>query len=115
MNRLAGRPARGIVARAMDSTCLYCHTWPGETPSIEEFQVGKRLAFDQKNGRFWVVCGTCGRWNLSPLEERYAAIESCERMFRATRARVTTDHIGLARMRDGTELIRIGAPLRPEF
>lgn len=36
-------------------------------------------------------------------------------MFRHTLVRVSTDNIGLARMADGLELIRIGAPLRPEF
>ncbi|MGH7720472.1 MAG: hypothetical protein ACREON_16700, partial [Gemmatimonadaceae bacterium] len=54
-------------------------------------------------------------WNLSPLDERWEAIESCERRFRATRLRVTTENIGLARLREGLELVRIGAPLRPEF
>src|SRR5439155_26647447 len=39
----------------------------------------------------------------------------CERTFRATRLRVTTAEIGLARLAEGTELVRIGAPLRPEF
>src|SRR5213075_3057700 len=36
-------------------------------------------------------------------------------LFRASPLRVTTDQIGLARLRDGTELVRIGEPLRPEF
>ena len=54
--------------------------------------------------------GTCRR-----LEERWEAIEHCERRFRATRVRVTTTNIGLARLADGTELVRIGQPLRPEF
>ncbi len=61
-------------------------------------------------------CATdCGRWNLSPLEERWEAIEECERLFRGTLVRVSTDNIGLARLADGLELIRIGKPLRPEF
>src|SRR5690606_20947731 len=41
--------------------------------------------------------------------------EEGERLFRDTRLRVSTDQIGLARLKDGTELIRIGAPQRPEF
>lgn len=82
---------------------------------IESFQVGKRLAFDAKQGRLWVVCSGCGRWNLTPLEERWLAIDDCERLFRGTRLRVTTAQIGMCRLADGTELVRIGAPLRPEF
>jgi len=76
---------------------------------------GVRLAFDAARGRLWVVCAGCGRWNLTPIDERWEAIEICERMFRATRVRVTTAEIGLTRLADGTELVRIGAPLRPEF
>jgi hypothetical protein len=42
-------------------------------------------------------------------------MEECERLFRDTRVRFSTDEIGLARLREGTELVRIGEPLRPEF
>ena len=52
---------------------------------------------------------------MSPLEERWEAIEEAERAYRDTVKRVATDNIALARLRDGAELIRIGAPLRPEF
>ncbi|HET9424483.1 MAG TPA: hypothetical protein VFO55_03855 [Gemmatimonadaceae bacterium] len=83
--------------------------------TVERFPVGRRIAFDSSRGRLWVVCGECRRWNLSPIEERFEAIEDCERLFRGTRIRVSTDNIGLARLRDGLELVRIGAPLRPEF
>lgn len=99
----------------MYATCLFCHSRLGTNEVVEQFPVGRRLAFDAARGRLWVVCGACGRWNLSPLDERWEAIETCERLFRATRVRVTTAQIGLARLREGCELVRIGAPLRPEF
>src|SRR5262245_11026801 len=99
----------------MYSTCLFCNGSLGSNETIEHFPVGKRLAFDASKGRLWAVCPLCGRWNLSPLEERWEAIEECERTYRGTYVRVSTDNIGLARMRDGLELIRIGSPLRPEF
>jgi hypothetical protein len=83
--------------------------------SIEHFPVGRRLAFDGARGRLWVVCRECERWNLTPLDERWEAIEECERLFRATRLRVSTDNIGLARLPDGLELVRIGSPQRPEM
>ena len=99
----------------MYSTCLFCHGSLGRNESIEQFTVGRRLAFDAKKGRLWVVCPGCTRWNLTPLEERWEAIEQCERRFRGTNVRVSTDHVGMAKLRDGLELVRIGEPLRPEF
>src|SRR5215208_5506632 len=99
----------------MYSTCIFCHSSLGTNEAVEHFPVGKRLAFDAAKGRLWVVCRQCERWNLSPLEERWEAIEEAERLYRDTRRRVATDNIGLAKLRDGTELVRIGEPLRPEF
>ena len=63
----------------------------------------------------WVVCRKCERWNLTPVEERWEAIEECERVFSTTRLRVSTDQIGLARSKEGLVLVRIGSPQRPEF
>ncbi|HEX6038996.1 hypothetical protein [Longimicrobium sp.] len=99
----------------MYSTCIFCNGGLGENESIEHFPVGRRLAFDAEKGRLWAVCPTCGRWNLSALEERWEAIEDCERRFRGTSLRTSTENIGLARLRDGTDLVRVGRPLRPEF
>ncbi len=99
----------------MYSTCLFCKTNLGANEAIEQFPVGRRLAFDAAKGRLWVVCRKCERWNLTPLEERWEAIEECERSYRGTKLRVSTDQIGLARLGEGLELVRIGKPLRPEF
>ena len=99
----------------MYSTCLFCHGELGANEAIEHFPVGRRLAFDGAKGRLWVVCRKCERWNLTPLEERWEAIEECERSYRGTKLRVSTDHIGLARIKEGLELVRIGQPQRPEF
>src|SRR6476469_4436629 len=99
----------------MFATCLFCNGPLGSNDSNESFPVGRRLAFDAKKGRLWVVCERCGRWNLSPLDERWDAIDQCERAYRSTTLRVSTDNIGLARLGEGLELVRIGAPLRPEF
>jgi hypothetical protein len=97
------------------STCLFCNQSLGSNEIVESFPVGRRLAFDQRQGRLWVVCRKCEKWNLTPLEERWEAIETCERLFRDTRKRVSTDNIGLARLSEGLELVRIGEPQRPEF
>jgi hypothetical protein len=99
----------------MYSTCLFCTASLGENESIEHFPVGRRLAFDVDKGRLWVICTRCRQWNLSPIDERWEAIEDCERCFRGTLVRVSTGNIGLARLPSGIELVRIGAPLRPEF
>jgi len=97
------------------STCLHCHASLGSNESIEAFPVGKRLAFDAAKGRLWVVCTSCGRWNLTPMEERWEAVEDCERQFREARKRVTKGEIGLAHLRSGAYLVRIGAPTMPEM
>ncbi|NLG62624.1 MAG: hypothetical protein GX539_10285 [Candidatus Cloacimonetes bacterium] len=99
----------------MYSTCIFCNGALGTNEVLEDFPVGRRIAFDAARGRLWVVCRRCERWNLSPIEERWEAIEAAERIFRETRMRVSTDQIGLARHREGLELVRIGAPQRPEF
>jgi hypothetical protein len=99
----------------MYSTCIFCNQSLGTNAALESFAVGRRVAFDAAKGRLWVVCRKCERWNLSPLEERWEAVEEAERLYSDARKRVATEEIGLARLADGTELVRIGAPLRPEF
>lgn len=99
----------------MAAACLHCHTALPANDSIESLPAGRRLAFDAEKGRLWIVCTSCHRWNLTPFESRWEALEECERAYRATRVRQSTDNIGLARLTEGTELVRIGRPLRPEF
>lgn len=104
-----------MVLDLMYTHCTFCFADLGRNEAIEHFPVGRRLAFHAARGRLWVVCRSCARWNLSPLEERWEAIEACERAFHDTRLRVATEHIGLARLREGLELVRIGEPPRTEF
>ncbi|MXW18750.1 MAG: hypothetical protein F4139_12650 [Gemmatimonadetes bacterium] len=99
----------------MYQTCMFCKKPLGANEVVETFPVGRRLAFDAAKGRLWVVCRTCQRWNLTPLEERWEAVETCEKLFRGTRVRTSSENIGLARHPEGLELVRIGKPLRPEF
>lgn len=99
----------------MYSTCLFCNSDLGENRALPTFPVGSRLAFDPERGRLWVVCVVCDRWNLSPLDERWEAIEDCERRFRSTKIRFSTDNIGLAYLPEGLALIRIGPALKPEI
>ena len=59
------------MTSAMYSTCLFCHSDLGANEVIEHFPVGRRLAFDEDKGRLWVICRSCERWNLTPLDERW--------------------------------------------
>lgn len=99
----------------MYQTCMFCKKPLGSNEVLETFPVGRRLAFDSAKGRLWVVCTKCQRWNLTPLEERWEAVEDCERLFRETPLRSSTENIGIARHRGGLDLVRIGRPPRGEF
>jgi len=99
----------------MFSTCLFCHRSLDANEVIEHLPIGRRIAFDLARGRLWVVCRHCERWNLTPFDDRWEALEECERAFRGTRLRQSTDNVGLARVKEGLDLVRIGEPLRPEF
>ena len=94
---------------------MFCKKHLGSNEVLESFPVGRRLAFHAARGRLWVVCTKCQRWNLTPLEERWEAVEDCERLFRETPMRSSTENIGIARHREGLDLIRIGKPPRGEF
>lgn len=99
----------------MYTACMFCHTPLGANEVVEHFPVGRRLVFDEARGRLWVVCRKCAQWNLTPLEERWEAIEECAKLFESTKLRVSTDQVGMARVQEGLELVRIGRPHRPEF
>jgi hypothetical protein len=93
----------------MYHNCIFCSADLGSNDSLEEFPVGRSIAFDAARGRLWAVCPRCARWNLAPIEERWEAIEHAERLFRDSRVRVQSENVGLARLRDRTRLIRVGA------
>ncbi|GLC26553.1 hypothetical protein [Roseisolibacter agri] len=92
----------------MYAACLFCHRALGDNAVMESFPVGRQLAFDGARGRLWVVCPHCARWNLTPLEQRWEAMEEAERHFRDARVRAATDEIALARVAGGLTLVRVG-------
>ncbi|MBB4636822.1 hypothetical protein [Longimicrobium terrae] len=98
----------------MYRNCIFCSARLGFNDALERFPVGRTLAFDGEKGRLWTVCRRCARWNLAPLEERWEAIEDAERLFRDTRLRVQSENIGIAKLGDGTRLIRVGEALEGE-
>lgn len=77
--------------------------------------VGKRIAFDSRRGRLWVICPHCVRWNLVPFDTRLETIDRCEELFATTPRRFSTDNIGIARHPEGVDLIRIGPALGQEY
>ena len=95
--------------------CLFCRAYLGQNDLVEHCRTGRRIAFDAQKGRLWIVCPECGGWNLTPLDERWEAIEECERLFRKTAVRVCTENIGLAVVYGSLDLIRIGSPFRQEL
>jgi hypothetical protein len=99
----------------MYRSCIFCTAALGSNDSIEAFPVGRSVAFDSARGRLWAVCPRCARWNLAPIEERWEAIEDAERHFRDARIRAQSENVGLARLRDGTRLIRVGRALPGEL
>jgi hypothetical protein len=88
--------------------CIFCSAELGSNDALELFPVGRRVAFDGSRGRLWAVCLRCGRWNLAPLEERWEPVEAAERLFRDARMKVQSERVGLARLPDGTSLVRVG-------
>ena len=99
----------------MYHTCLYCTKDLGSNDVLETLPIGRRVAFDAAQGRLWVVCRACEKWNLVPFDTRLETIEDCERLFSDARLRFSTDNIGIARLGEGLELVRVGPAQRPEF
>lgn len=99
----------------MYASCLSCGGHLGHNSMIATVPIGERIAFDPARGRLWVICRWCDRWNLVPIEERWEAVETCERLFRGTRLRFSTTHIGLGYFSAGLALVRIGPALKPEI
>jgi hypothetical protein len=96
------------------STCTFCYAALGRNDLLATFSVSSRVAFDPGKGCLWAICPHCARWNLAPLEERWDAVEECERRFRGTALRYSSGNIGLAWLGGNVELIRVGPALRPE-
>lgn len=98
----------------MYATCTFCYDPLGANAELERFPVARRVAFDPAKGCLWAICPACAGWNLAPLEDRWEAVEECERRFRGTTLRYSSGRIGLAWLPGDLELIRIGEALRPE-
>jgi hypothetical protein len=80
--------------------CLVCATPFEVNEQLEHLPHGRRLAFDPGRGRLWAVCRTCRRWSLTPIEDRWEALEELEKL--------TTDEARLLSQTDNIALLRAG-------
>ncbi len=95
--------------------CLVCASDFAENEELEHLSRGRRVAFDPNRGRLWVVCRTCRRWSLIPLEDRWEALEELEKATH-DRGRLLSETDNIALLRVGQlEVVRVGgAGLREE-
>jgi hypothetical protein len=100
--------ARAPYIRAVYTTCLRCDRSLGANTEIPHLRVGRRIAFDTKRGRLWVICPHCDQWNLTPIEERWEALEECEQLATQAEARGSGTRVALAQTESGLELLRVG-------
>jgi hypothetical protein len=96
------------------SRCLFCHAELPKNDTFEGLVTGQRFAFDSVRGRLWVICSTCRRWNLIPIEARWENLEALDKIARdEARLLLQTDNIALLRVGE-VELVRIGQANLPE-
>ncbi len=80
----------------MYSRCLVCGASFPEGRVLEHLPRGDRVAYDIHKGRLWLVCRSCRRWSLLPLESRWEALEELERLVSGeARLLSKTDNISL--------------------
>ncbi len=92
----------------MYTRCLICSTPFEPNEELEHFPTGKRLAFDPARGRLWAICRSCKRWSLTPIEDRWEALEELEKITR-DRAQLLSQTDNIALLRAGPlEIVRVG-------
>ena len=84
----------------MYTRCLVCATPFEANDQLEHLPHGRRVAYDPGRGRLWTVCRACRRWSLSPIEERWEALEELDKL--------TTDKARLLSQTDNIALLRAG-------
>lgn len=68
----------------MFDRCLFCHGSFEPNDELPHLPRGRRVAFDPAEGRLWLICRRCHRWNLVPVEARHRALHELERLARDT-------------------------------
>ena len=98
----------------MYRTCAFCDAALGGDGGPSGLGVGQRLAFDEWRGRLWVICQACGRWNLTPLDDRLERLEAVARAARSGRVLAATGEVALVRW-ERYDFVRVGRPPRVEL
>jgi hypothetical protein len=95
----------------MFSRCGFCNAAFDGDGGPSGLGVGRRIAFDEWKGRLWVVCPKCGRWNLTPFDDRLERIEAVARAASQGRIAASTEQVALIRW-ERYDFVRIGKPPR---
>jgi hypothetical protein len=98
----------------MFKNCAFCNAPFDGDGGPSGLGVGRRLAFDEWNGRLWVVCSRCSRWNLTPFDDRLEHLEAVARAAHAGRVAASTDQVSLIRWQR-YDFVRVGTPPRVEL
>jgi hypothetical protein len=80
--------------------CLVCATPFEANEQLEYLPNAQRVAYDPGRGRLWAICSTCKRWSLTPIEDRWEALDELEKL--------TTDKARLLSQTDNISLLKAG-------
>jgi hypothetical protein len=96
------------------SSCLICQGPFEPNETLEHLPRGERVAFDPARGRLWIICTRCRRWSLTPIEDRWEALEELEKLVK-DKARLLSQTDNIALLRAGRlEIVRVGRANRTE-
>ena len=98
----------------MYRTCAFCSGALGGDGGGSGLGVGRRFAYDGWKSRAWVICQRCGRWNLTPVEDRLDTVAALDRMAAAGRLAAATEQVVLVRA-GAYDVVRVGQPPRIEL
>jgi hypothetical protein len=98
----------------MFTSCAFCSGALGGDGGASGLGVGRKFSFDPWKSRAWVICQRCGRWNLTPFDERIDTINALDRMAAAGRVAATSEQVALIRV-GPYDVVRVGRPPRVEM
>lgn len=98
----------------MYASCAFCNGKFTGDGGPSGLGVGRRFAYDEWRGRLWVICTSCSRWNLTPIDSRLDRIESVARAAAGGMVAASTEQVSL--IRAGVyDYVRVGKPPRIEY
>ncbi len=93
----------------MYRACLFCHERFQRNELIRQLPFGRRIAFDVRRERVWVICHACEAWCLVWDDVLSDTLAECDRRFAAARHAIVAGPIAVAFLARGMELIRVDA------